>query len=213
MIAFRLEQGEEAETPEPDATLVGPTAAAAGLSGERFREAARSREHLGGAASAPASRRDAHRPRRSRTVLKFLVAVVILAGIGVAAVLGARQVYFLGTDEGGRLALYRGLPYELPFDISLYNEVLSSPTQIESLPEDRRDEATNHELRSRDDAVDLLDDLEQSARALTTTEEDTAAQASRIRPVARRQPAGTAREAPATGEAERGRRPATNERA
>jgi hypothetical protein len=101
---------------------------------------------------------------------------VILAGIAVAAVLGARQVYFLGTDEGGRLALYRGLPYELPFDISLYNEVLSSPTQIESLPEDRRDEATNHEWRSRDDAVDLLDDLEQAARALTTTEDDTAPQ-------------------------------------
>jgi PPM family protein phosphatase len=170
VIAFRLEPGEEAETPEPDATLVGPTAAAAGLSGERVREAARSREHLGGAASVPASRRDAHPPRRSRTVLKVLVAVVILAGIGVAAVLGARQVYFLGTDEGGRLALYRGLPYELPFDISLYNEVLSSPTQIESLPEDRRDEATNHEWRSRDDAVDLLDDLEQSARALAAPE-------------------------------------------
>ena len=79
--------------------------------------------------------------------------------------LGARRLHhFLGTDEGGRLKLYRGLPYELPFDIA-HNEVLSSPTQIESLPEDRRDEATNHELRSRDDAVDLLDDLEQDARA------------------------------------------------
>ena len=84
--------------------------------------------------------------------------------------LGARQIYFLGTDEGGRLALYRGLPYELPLDISLYNEVLSSPTQVESLPEDRRDEATNHNLRSREDAEDLLDDLEQEARELTAPE-------------------------------------------
>jgi hypothetical protein len=94
-----------------------------------------------------------------------LAAVVILAGVGVAAVLGARQVYFLGTDEGGRLALYRGLPYDLPLEVALYNEVLSSPTRVESLPEDRRDEATDHELRSRDDAVDLLDDLEGAARS------------------------------------------------
>ena len=169
VVAFRLEEGEAVEEPEPDATLVGPTAAAAGLSGERVREEAeRSRASLGGAASVPAERRREHaKPRRSRTALKVLAAVVILAGIAIAAVLGARQVYFLGTDEGGRLALYRGLPYELPLDIALYNEVLSSPTQVESLPEDRRDEATNHDLRSRDDAVDLLDDLEQEARELT----------------------------------------------
>src|SRR5688500_14753882 len=123
VVAFRLEQGEEAEVAEPDATLVGPTAAAAGLSGDRVRsEAQRERASLGGAASAPAARRERPRPRRSRTALKVLAAVVILAGLGVAAVLGARQVYFLGTDEGGRLALYRGLPYELPLEVSLYSE-------------------------------------------------------------------------------------------
>ena len=43
----------------------------------------------------------------------------------------------------------------------------SSPTLVASLPEDRRDEATGHELRSRDDAVDLLDDLEQAAATAT----------------------------------------------
>jgi protein phosphatase len=173
VVAFRLEQGEAAEVAEPDATLVGPTAAAAGLSGERVRaEAGRERASLGGAASDTARRREAPRPRRSRTALKVLAAVVILAGIGVAAVLGARQVYFLGTDEGGRLALYRGLPYELPLEVSLYNEVLSSPTSVESLPEDRRDEATDHELRSRDDAVDLLDDLEKAARTTTAAPEE-----------------------------------------
>ena len=29
----------------------------------------------------------------------------------------ARQVYFLGTDEDGRVAVYRGLPYDLPFGV------------------------------------------------------------------------------------------------
>ena len=171
VVAFRLEPGAEVEAPAPDATLVGPTAAGAGLSGERVRaEAGRSRASLGGAASVPAGRRDAHRPRRSRTVLKVLAVAVILAGLGVAAVFGARQVYFLGTDEGGRLALFRGLPYDLPLEISLYDEVLSSPTRVESLPEDRRDEATQHALRSRDDAVDLLDNLERAARVPTPTQ-------------------------------------------
>ena len=79
------------------------------------------------------------------------------------AVLGARQIYFLGTDEGGRLALYRGLPYDLPLDISLYSEITSSPIQVDSLPDDRRDEATNHELRGHDDATSLLEDLEGAA--------------------------------------------------
>ena len=37
----------------------------------------------------------------------------------------ARQIYFLGTDDNGRVALFRGLPYELPFGINLYSEQYS----------------------------------------------------------------------------------------
>ena len=87
----------------------------------------------------------------------------MIAGVVTAGFFAARQVYFLGADEGGRLALYRGLPYDLPLNLELYTEVTSSPTLVGALPEDRRDEATGHELRSRDDAVDLMDDLEQAA--------------------------------------------------
>ena len=35
--------------------------------------------------------------------------------------------------------------------------------QARSIPAERRDSLTNHDLRSRDDAIDLLDDLEASA--------------------------------------------------
>jgi protein phosphatase len=76
-----------------------------------------------------------------------------------------RQVYFLGTDEGGRLTLYRGLPYDLPLGIELYSEVYSVPVQVASLPVDRRESAIDHTLRGRDDAVSLLNDLEDSARS------------------------------------------------
>ena len=67
--------------------------------------------------------------------------------------LRSRQVYFLGTDEGGRVTLYRGLPYDLPLGIELYSETYSIPVTVDALPVDRREAATDHELRSRDDAV------------------------------------------------------------
>jgi len=165
VIAFRLEEGEAVEA-DDGATLVGPTAAGAGLTAESVRKEAerRRRASLGGAASGPPPRRrEAKQERKRGFPVKSLVALVLIAGVFVGGFFAAKQVYFLGTDEGGRLSLYRGLPYDLPFGIELYTEVTSSPTRVESLPEDRRDEATNHEWRSRDDATDLLANLEDVA--------------------------------------------------
>jgi PPM family protein phosphatase len=159
-VAFRLTEAEDAELAE-DATLVGPSAADAGLSGERIRAAVEARERRAAAAAGPPPR------SRWRTAAKLLVAALVVAAIGVGAWLGMRQVYFLGTDEGGRLTLYRGLPYELPLGIDLYSEVYSVPVQVASLPVDRRESAVDHELRGRDDAVSLLNDLEDSARTPT----------------------------------------------
>jgi len=165
VIAFRLEEGE-AVPEDAGATLVGPTAAGAGLTAEAVRvEAARKRRaNLGGAASGPAPRRREPVPSpKRRFPVKTLIALVVLAGIVAAGIFSARQVYFLGADEGGRLSLYRGLPYDLPLGVELYSEVTSSPTRVASLPEDRRDEATGHDWRSRQDAVDLLANLEDAA--------------------------------------------------
>jgi protein phosphatase len=157
-VAFRLaEAGEGA--PVEGATLVGPSAAEEGLSAERIRAAAESRERRAAAAAGPPPR------SRWRTAAKVLVAALVVAAIGVGAWLGMRQVYFLGTDEGGRLTLYRGLPYDLPLGVDLYSEVYSVPVQVASLPVDRRESAIDHTLRGRDDAVSLLNDLEDSARS------------------------------------------------
>ena len=169
VLAFRLEEGES-EPADKGATLVGPTAAGAGLTADAVRaEAERKRRaSLGGAASGPPPRRREAEPKRKRGFpVKSLVALLVVAGIVVAGFFAAKQVYFLGADEGGRVALYRGLPYDLPLDVELYSEVTSSPTRVESLPEDRRDEATNHDWRSRDDAVDLLANLEDAAAAVS----------------------------------------------
>ena len=50
-----------------------------------------------------------------------------IGGIAFGAWYGNRQVWFLGTDGGGRVALYRGLPYELPFGIDLYQQRYCEP--------------------------------------------------------------------------------------
>ncbi|MDX6584102.1 MAG: family protein phosphatase [Solirubrobacterales bacterium] len=161
VVAFRLEDAEAAPSTDDGATLIGPSAEEAGLSAERVRAAAGSRERR--AASGEAAVPVAGGRSRWRTAAKVLAVVAVIAGIGVAAVFGARQVYFLGIDEGGRVSLYRGLPYDLPLGIHLYSEVYSIPVQASSIPEDRRDSLVDHDLRSRDDAVSLLDDLQSVA--------------------------------------------------
>jgi protein phosphatase len=60
------------------------------------------------------------------------------------------------------VALYRGLPYELPFGIILYGERYASPIQTAGLPPKRRDAVSGHDLRSREDAVSLIEDIEGS---------------------------------------------------
>ena len=76
------------------------------------------------------------------------------AAIAFGAWYGNRQVWFLGTDDGGRVALYRGLPYELPFGIKLYDERYASPIQTAARCRrtTRTDAVTGHDLRSRGDA-------------------------------------------------------------
>ena len=88
--------------------------------------------------------------------------LVVIAAICCGSWYGNRQVWFLGTDDGGRVALYRGLPYELPLGISLYDERYASPIQTSGLPPKRREAVGGHGLRSRSDAVSLIEDIEAS---------------------------------------------------
>jgi serine/threonine protein phosphatase PrpC len=159
VIAFRLidaaaPAGESAE----GATLVGAAAEEAGLTTTEVRRRA--------AAEAAAKRREGigEKPRRKglRRAAKALAAVVLIAAIGFGAWYGNRQVWFLGTDDAGRVALYRGLPYELPFGIKLYDEHYASPIQTSALPAKRHDAVSGHDLRSQGDAVSLLEEIQRS---------------------------------------------------
>jgi protein phosphatase len=159
VLLFRLEDTAAPAAGNPEgATLIGSTAEEAGLTGTEVRRRA--------AAEAARQRREEQasgRPhRRLRTALKALAILVVLGAIAFGAWYGNRQVWFLGTDDAGRVALYRGLPYELPFGVELYDERYASPIQTEALPARRRDAVTGHDLRSRDDAVSLLEEIQGS---------------------------------------------------
>jgi serine/threonine protein phosphatase PrpC len=161
VIAFQLGDAA-APAPEPEgATLIGDSAEAAGLTATEVRRRA--------AAEAAEKRRQelAAKPKRRRlkTVAKVLAVLIVVAAIASGAWYGNRQVWFLGTDSAGRVALYRGLPYELPFGVKLYDERYAIPVQTESLPPKRRDAVIGHDLRSRSDAVSLIEELQKSQGA------------------------------------------------
>jgi PPM family protein phosphatase len=159
VIAFRLgDAASPASARSEGATLIGDSAEEAGLTATEVRRRA--------AAEAARQRREelasAKPRRRLRTAAKVMAALVVLAAIAFGAWYGNRQIWFLGTDDAGRVALYRGAPYELPFGIELYDERYASPIQTASLPPRRRDAVTGHDLRSREDAVSLIEDIQKS---------------------------------------------------
>jgi PPM family protein phosphatase len=88
-------------------------------------------------------------------ILGFVVFPIALGGL-----VALRSVYFLGTDEQGFVAVYRGLPYELPLGVELYQENYVSPITSERVPAGRRGVVTSHDLRSQEDAYDLVRRLE-----------------------------------------------------
>ena len=153
VVLFRLEEsGEDEEAapaePAPDETVVGSLNAADVAT-----------------AAPPAAVETAPRPapqRRSRvrvaltTLLALIVAVALIGGLYAAS----RQVYFVGTNEAGLVTLYRGLPYELPLGVELYEEEYASGVPARAIPRNRRGRVLDHQWRGHGDAVDLMRAIE-----------------------------------------------------
>jgi PPM family protein phosphatase len=103
------------------------------------------------------------RPRRGR-VRRVVAGVFALLLVGAAA-FGlyslSRQVYFVGTNDAGLVTLYRGVPYDLPLDVELYDQEYASGVPVSAIPRTRRGRVLDHEWRGHDDAVDLMRDIEQ----------------------------------------------------
>jgi serine/threonine protein phosphatase PrpC len=175
VIAFKVvdaaEPGLDAGT--EGATLIGSSAEEAGLTATEVRRRAAADASRQRREAADASRRPGRRRKIAKRVAGLIALLVVIGAVVFGATYGLHHTWFLGTDDAGRVTLYRGVPYELPFGVKLYTEEHSSPVQTDALPEKRKDAVTGHSVRSRDDAVKLLEEIErgQGVTEATTTPE------------------------------------------
>jgi protein phosphatase len=98
-------------------------------------------------------------------VKAVVIALVILTPIVAGGWIASQSVYFVGTGDDGLVTLYRGMPYDLPAGIKLYSVNYSSGVPSATLPAKVRKTVSAHKLRSRDDAADLVSQIEQAKLA------------------------------------------------
>jgi protein phosphatase len=104
--------------------------------------------------------RRAQSKKSRRWVGAVIVSVVLLIGI-FGAIVGSLNVYFIGGNEKGLVTVYRGLPYDLPLSISLYTRDFVTTVPVSELPASTRAKILDHKLRTRSDALDLAQQIEQ----------------------------------------------------
>ena len=96
--------------------------------------------------------------RRTLVTLAIVAFIVVPVGIGVLTAL--RAVYFIGSDDQGYVTIFRGVPWELPLGVDLYQTNYTSAVNRASVPTRRRETLLDHSLRSRDDAYEIVSELE-----------------------------------------------------
>jgi hypothetical protein len=96
---------------------------------------------------------------RARRLAVTAIILVALGGAVFGVVAGLRHVYFIGGDRG-LVTLYRGVPYDLPLGIKLYQSRYVSSVPVRALSPVERRRLLDHQLRSKKDASDLIRRLE-----------------------------------------------------
>ena len=95
-----------------------------------------------------------------RRVPGGLIAGLVIAAIMLAGgYLATQAVYFVGTQDDGFVTVYRGVPYDI-LGLTLYTEVYVSGVSAAQLPARQRASVAGHELRSREDADELVRQFE-----------------------------------------------------
>jgi serine/threonine protein phosphatase PrpC len=186
VVLFRL---EDADGEDADFDTLGDQATMAGVSAHTVRAAVRDADAATGAGPPSAARKGRDHTRMGRTVedaggvpvsspiaarrappisrrrrIFALVGVllVLLAAVAVVWVVD-RQFWFVGTTDSGQVALYRGLPYELPLGIDLYSEQRVSGVPAASLSGRQRQYVLDHHARGRGDSEDLFEQIDSGA--------------------------------------------------
>jgi protein phosphatase len=152
-----LAGGATSAPPPPAVTERGPAAAAAPVAAPPGPPPRRLRPT---APPAPERGRSPGRRRARRAGVYFAVFALIVLPLGLGGYIANQAVYFVGTDEDGFVTMYRGLPYSLPAGIDLFTPNYVSGVPLDTLPAARRRRLLDHTLRSHDDAVDLVRELE-----------------------------------------------------
>jgi protein phosphatase len=157
VILFRLEEVGAAVAPQ-EATAEHAAAAAAPPVAEPPAEtgAVERRQPR----SPRASRAERKRRRRLRVPVGPILVVFLLACVGLGAYYASQTVYFVGVSDDGFVTVFRGLPYDLPAGVDLYTVNYESGVPADELTPAQRRTVTDHKLRSRDDAQDLVRQLE-----------------------------------------------------
>jgi serine/threonine protein phosphatase PrpC len=122
------------------------------------------------AAAEPVARRTprpprAERPaRRGRRRLRVPVGPILVLFLVACVILGAyfasQTVYFVGSTNDGFVAVYRGLPYDLPAGVRLYSVNYESGLPADELTPAQKRTLEDHKLRSKNDAQDLVRQME-----------------------------------------------------
>lgn len=166
VVLFRVEEvggaTGRADGAGDQATVVGddaPTAAQVRAAVEDADAAAQARRLQPRPPGAPPRDQTVGRTRTRSVLLAVGVALFLGIPLFIGAWAASQTVYFVGSNDGF-VAMYRGLPYELPFGVELYRLNYTSGVPVEALPEARRGELLDHTLRSRDDAGDLIAEIE-----------------------------------------------------
>ena len=88
------------------------------------------------------------------------VLLVVVGAIAIGALLAGQAVYFIGTDSGGQVTIFNGLPYTLPGGLRLYTSYFVSGVTVTELSQLERRRLFNNELRSQSAATRLVSQLE-----------------------------------------------------
>jgi serine/threonine protein phosphatase PrpC len=91
-----------------------------------------------------------------KPIVALISVVIVLFLFGGGGYLASRELFFIGTNNDGIVTVYRGLPYDGPFGLRLYEQVYVSGVPAGVVPADRRKQLLNHNLRSQTDAISLV---------------------------------------------------------
>jgi serine/threonine protein phosphatase PrpC len=151
----RSDQPAERSSPSASATLTAleqPATPASVVATD-----ARLRPPLARTQGRPAQpRRERGQSRWFKPIVALISVLIVLFLFGGGGYLASRELFFIATNNDGIVTVYRGLPYDGPFGLRLYEQVYVSGVPAGDVPADRRQQLLNHNLRSQADAISLV---------------------------------------------------------